>query len=437
MPILHRLGNPSPPDDDPNAEPRLSPLVPGRSGRPSFSLEALRERVERQFHEETAGRADILAELDTEASQRAALREVAEYVFAVEAVSPTAADKQTILDRAHSNLFGFGPLEGLLRDETVTEISISGPAEVRFRRGGEPPRPAPYCFDDSAQLAIILARLLAESDAVLSASTPFVETGVTLRGRRARLSVLSPPLSPVLTVTLRLHPPRPLTLADLEARGALPPAGIALLRAIVASGFGLLIAGDAGAGKTTLAGALLPELAGRIAAAERAGELPLPPEAAGFCPAPPAPDRPSADFAQTIRAALAATPDWLVIDEISAGEAPALWEALAAEPAPHCLWALRAPAQPDRLRSALTMILRRARPAIDEAHLHHTIAERLPFVAVLAKAGESARLVLLAEWQAQGNDLALRPLLTAERDGWALARDGSAHPLELPPEFWQ
>lgn len=436
MPILHRLGDPSPPDHDPNAEPRLSPLVPGRSGRPSFSLEALRERVERQFHEETAGRADLLAELDTEASQRAALREIAEYVFAVEAVSPAAADKQAILDRAHGNLFGFGPLEDLLRDETVTEISISGSADVRFWRGGETPRPAPHRFDDGAHLAATFVRLLAGSGASLSESTPFVETGLMLRGRRARLSAIGPPLSPALTVTLRLHPPHPLALADLGTSGVLPPAGIALLRAIAAAGHGLLIAGDAGVGKTTLAGALLPELAGQLAAAERTGELPLPPEAGRFCPALPAPDQPGADFAESIRAALGATPDWLVIDESGADEAPALWEALTADPAPRCLWTLRAPAQPDRLRSALTMLLRRAQPAIDAAHLHHTIAARLPFVAVLAKAGESMRLALLAEWQAQGTDLALRPLLVTEGDGWALARDGSAHPLDLPPGFW-
>lgn len=436
MPILHRRGDPSPLDDDPSAEPRLSPVVPGRSGRPSFSLEALRERVERQFHEETDGRADILAELETEASQRALLREIAEYVFAVEAVTPPAATKQAILDRAHSNLFGLGPLEDLLCDETVTEISISGPAEVRFRRDSEPPRSAPHRFDNGTHLATILARLLVGSGAALSDATPFVEAGVTLRGRRARVSAIGPPLSPSLSVNLRLHPPRALALADLGASGVLPPAGIALLHAIIAAGHGLLIVGDAGAGKTTLAGALLPELAARIATVERAGELPLPPEATRFSPALPALDQPGADFAQTIRAALATAPDWLVIDEIGAEEAPALWGVLDADPAPRCLWTLRAPAQPDRLRSALTMLLRRAQPAIDEAHLHHTIAARLPFVAVLAKAGESARLALIAEWSARGGELALRPLLAAAEDGWALARDGSAHPLDLPPEFW-
>ncbi len=436
MPILRRLGDQPPPDEEPLPGPRLSSLVPGRSGRPSFSLEALRERVERQFYEETAGRADILAELDSEASQRAALREIAEYVFAVEAVSPTAADRQTILDRAHGNLFGFGPLEELLRDESVTAISLGGAGDVRLRRGAGPLQSTPARFDDDAHLATILSRLVAQAGATLSDLTPFVEAGVTLRGRRARVSAIGPPLSPALSADIRLHPSRPLALEDLAARGALPAAGIALLRAIVTAGRGLLIAGEAGAGKTTLAGALLPALAGRIAAVERAAELPLPPEATRFCPAPPTPDPPGANFAALIGAALATGPDWLVIDEIGADDAPALWAALAADPAPRCLWTLRAPVQPDRLRNALTMILRRAQTIQEEARLHQAIATRLPFVVALARAGDSLRLALLAEWSAEGGQLALRPLLAVEGDGWALTRQGSAHPLDLPPGFW-
>ena len=413
MPILRRLGDQPPPDEEPLPGPRLSPLVPGRSGRPSFSLEALRERVERQFYEETAGRADILAELDSEASQRAALREIAGYVFAVEAVSPTAADRQTILDRAHANLFGFGPLEELLRDETVTAISIGGAGDVRLRRGAGPLQSAPARFDDGAHLATILRRIVAQADATLSDLTPFVEAGVTLRGRRARVSAICPPLSSTPSAEIRLHPSRPLTLDDLAARGALPPAGIALLHAIIAAGHGLLIAGEAGTGKTTLAGALLPTLAGQIAAVERAAELSLPPEAARFSPAPPTPDQPGVDFAALIGASLATTPDWLVIDEIGEDDAPALWTALAADPAPRCLWTLR-----------------------EEARLHQAIATRLPFVAALARTGDSLRLALLAEWSAAGGQLALRPLLAVEGEGWALARQGSAHPLDLPPGLW-
>jgi hypothetical protein len=137
-----------------------------------------------------------------------------------------------------------------------------------------------------------------------------------------------------------------------------------------------------------------------------------------------------------IGAALATTPDWLVIDEIGADDAPALWAALAADPAPRCLWTLRAPAQPDRLRSALAMILRRAGPALEETRLHQAVATRLPFVAALARAEESARLALVAEWSAESGQLALRPLLSAEGDGWALALEGSAHLLDLPPGFW-
>src|SRR5690606_40202863 len=68
----------------PSRPPPLSPLIPGRSGRPTYSLEALRERVERQFHAETDGRDDILRELDTPAEQRVLLGDIADYLLAVE-----------------------------------------------------------------------------------------------------------------------------------------------------------------------------------------------------------------------------------------------------------------------------------------------------------------------------------------------------------------
>ena len=159
----------------------------------------------RRFGLPCGGTLQLVAEpLTRESGMRALLREIAEYVFAVEAVTPPAATKQAILDRAHSNLFGLGPLEDLLCDETVTEISINGPAEVRFRRDGEPPRSAPHRFDNGTHLATILARLLVGSGAALSDATPFVEAGVTLRGRRARVSAIGPPLSPSPSVNLRL-----------------------------------------------------------------------------------------------------------------------------------------------------------------------------------------------------------------------------------------
>lgn len=435
MPLFDRLK----PERNGAEEPHLSPLLPGRSGRPSISLEALRERVESQFREETAGRDDILAELDTEESQWALLREVAEYVFAVEAVTPAPAEKQAILEKAYHNLFGFGPLDALLQDETITEISIAGPAEVRARRGAGPLELTPLRFDGLAHLAEMLKRALMTGGQVLSEAVPFAEAGGQLRGRPARVSVVGPPVSTLLSATIRLHPSQPPLLEDLVKRSFLPPQGAALLRAMLKAGYGVLIAGEAGTGKTTLAGALVRELAAggaRVAWAERAAELPLPADVQRFAPAGATAGHPPVDFADAVRSALAAAPDWLALDEAHADDVAALWEALSSENAPRYLWTMRAPARTDRLRSALTMMLHRAGPAIEPEILYRALLRHLPFVAILGRADGALRLVTIGEWQITADGLQWHSLLAWRDEEWALRPPGADHPLALPPDFW-
>lgn len=442
MPLFDHLNRLSRPEDDPEpraGEPRLSRLLPGRAGRPSVSLEALRERVESQFREETAGRDDILVELDSEESQRAFLREVAEYVFAVEAVTPLPAEKQAILEKAYHNLFGFGPLDALLDDETVTEVSITGPSDVRARRGAGPLELAAIRFDGVAHLEEVLRRALATAGQCLTDENPFVEAGGRLRGRPARISVVGPPVSALLSVTIRLHPTQPLTLDEMVASELLSPQGATLLRAILNGGHGLLLVGEAGTGKTTLAGALACELAlsgGRIAWVERAAELPLPEGVRRFAPGSSAAQTTIADFGGALRAALAAAPDWLALDEAHADDVAALWEALSSQNAPRYLWTMRAPTRTDRLRSALTMMLHRAGPAIEPDALYATLAHRLPFVVILGRAEGALRLLTVGEWTVEADGLRLCPLLTWQQDGWKLSATGSVRSLNLPPEFW-
>ncbi len=416
----------------------ISPIMPGRAGRPSYSLEALRELVERQFNAETEGRSDILRALDSEAKRREFLGEIADYVLAGEAVSLAPADRKRLISRAYANLFSFGPLDDLLRDEQVTEIAVNGPYDVHTRRGMGALVPLDTTFDDVHHLERTLERVLAESGITLE--TPFLETGIILHGRPARLSVIGPPVRTDYSLSLRLHPADPLTLATLQERfGALDAAAADVLRAILRAGHELLIAGDAGLGKTTLAGALVAELAAltgeetRIGAAERAAELHLPPHATRYTPDAGEP------FAETLRAALDARPAWLVADEVRSEDAAAVWDALTRDAAPRYLWVFRGTRQPDRLKSALSMTIRQHMPALPQLDINHALAERLPFVVALRRAGESARLAYIAEWALDPGDpaaLNLRPLLEYASDGWTRTGSRPEHALDLPDSFW-
>jgi pilus assembly protein CpaF len=400
----------------------LSPIVPGRSGRPSYSLDALRERVERQFHEETAHRSDILIDLDTGDKRRAHL-----------------------LDSAYCRLFTFGPLDACLDDETITEITINGPADVHARRGMGTLEPTGTIFDDRFHLEGVLERVLATAGIDLLHSEPFLEAGVTLAGRAARISLISPPVSPEYSLEIRLHPRQPLSLDDLHTRfRAVPPQAAALLRAILAAGHGLLIVGDVGLGKTTLAGALAHSLPAdaAITAVERAAEMHLPPHIRRRSPTPATPDNPGTDFIAEIQAALDGTPDWLIVDEIRGDESAVVWDALSRDNAPRYLWVFRGDSQPDRLRNALSMTIRQGQPAIAQAEIHRLLARHLPFVAAVKRIDGTPRLHLIAEWalgKPAGDDvpLVLRPLLTEQDDGWLVADNRPTRPLDLPDDFWE
>jgi len=443
----HQSGDPDQPDAQ-RDDPPLSPIVPGRPGRPSFSLEALRERVERQFQDETAHRADILLELDTEQRRRDLLGEIAEYVLAVEAITLSPQERRALIDAAYRNLFTFGPLDDYLHEDAITEITINGPHSIHVRRGMGTLEPVEARFDDRFHLASLLERVLAGAGAVLSDDDPFLEIGVVLAGRAARVSLIAPPISPDYSLEIRLHPRQPVLIDDL---GMMSPQAATLLVAILNAGHGLLIVGDVGLGKTTLAGALLaslaeapPDFAPSIIAVERAAEMHLSPAVTRRVPVPPTPDDAGQDFASTIQAALDETPDWLVVDEIRGDESAAVWDALTREDAPCYLWVFRGDTQPDRLRSAFGMVIRKQHPAVEQAAIHAALARHLPFLVTIKRVDDQPRLQSIAEWMLGPVDdvspgdapLTLRPLLAAEGDTWSFTGNLPRHDLDLPRDFW-
>ena len=430
MPLLDRLS--ATPDDDSgqNQPPPqdLSPIIPGRSGRPGYSLEALRERIERELIEETANRPDILNNLATEAEQRDLVRDVADYVLGQDAIRLDHRVKADLIDRAYRNLFSFGPLDGCLLDPDVIEITATAPHAVHARRRGDKPEPVQPPFDDAYHFESILDRILAAGGTNLAHAGPFAEVGAVLKGRRARISLAGPPVSPGYSLTLRLHPAHALALDDLTAAPALiPPLAADVLRAILAAERGLLIVGDAGTGKTTLAGALAVALPAqsRAAIVERAAEMPLPPGAAHHA---------GGDFGAALRAAAAESPGWLAADEICGDDSAAVWDILSRDDAPRLIAVFRGTHRPDRLLSALSMLIRKERPALDQRELVAALARHFPFVVALKAPDGAPQLSQIAALRAapSGESLALEPLLSWQNGAWTLGPGAADLPLDPP-----
>ncbi len=386
-------------DDVPGESRRVPRFLPGSR---QISLAALQERIEEEFMAETDSRPDILLEAADEAARRNLIRDVIDYVLAVDGLTLSRADRFALLDLAYRDLFSFGPLDDYLRDPAITEVTIDGPERVHARRGAEDMVAVDTYFEDTPHLERIVQRVLSTAGAQLSEREPFVEVGSVLAGRPARLTVAAPPVSPTLHVEIRLHPPQAVTLDSCVAAGMLDGRAGELLRAILAAGHGLMIVGDAGSGKTTLLEALLPYLPEGSVSVERAAEMRIPAGVkrlvAGL-PVPNQSDQLPPDFAEQILSALDQKPPWLVLDEVRFDEARAMWQAITMDGGPRCLWAFRGATNPLRLRTAFGMSVRRAQQGIEQEFIYSALLDRLPFVALLVRRDHRLRLSAISEWQ--------------------------------------
>ena len=116
-----------------------------------------------------------------------------------------------------STVFGLGPLEDLIADETVTEIMVNGTDSVYIERDGRLSR-ASVSFESDEQVRALIDRILGPLGRRVDESSPMASARLP---QGHRVNVVLPPLSlngPLLTI--RAFTRRVMTLAELKARGS-------------------------------------------------------------------------------------------------------------------------------------------------------------------------------------------------------------------------
>lgn len=422
------------PDADRGREPKL---VAGHSGRRTFSLAALVERIESAFLEEYGLDSPALLEADTSAKRLKLVLETTNYVLAVEAVSLSTEEKAALVQQAYSHIFGYGPLDPLLADDRITTISLEGADRVAVRYGHGDLTTLPPIFHNLEHLRRTFKRLLIDGQAELRDDLPFVEFGLTIGDRPACISLAAPPAAFQLSADIRLHPRRLLTPDDLEGCGFLNPMAVRLLRALAQSEHGVIVVGEPESGKTTLLSLLagwLPQPE-RVVTVERAGELRLPADIRRYVVQWPFRDRTGVSFTQQVLSALDVQPACILLDEVRADEPAAVEPLLSRDSGPRQLWAFRGTTFTKRLASALGMLARRADVARGDA-LAQALYQRLPFVVTVSRVHHQLRLWGVGEWQVRDGYPAYVPLMEMVDGTLRLTRERPDRHLPIEESFW-
>jgi pilus assembly protein CpaF len=216
---------------------------------------------------------------------------------------------------------GAGPLDTLLAEPGITDILVNGPDEVYIDRGQGLERVFVRTGDEPA-IRRLATRLAAAAGRRLDDSTPYVDVRLS-DGTRFH-AVLAPIAAPGTCLSLRVPSRKVFTLDDLVRAGALPQAGIAILRDLLDSRLAFLISGGTGTGKTTLLNSLLSlaDPSERLVLVEDAGELnPDHPHVVHLEARPPNVEGTGEiSLRDLVRQALRMRPDRLVVGEVRGPE---------------------------------------------------------------------------------------------------------------------
>lgn len=240
----------------------------GRSGK-SF------DELKRVIHSKLVEKLDLsrVSELKDDVLRRE-IRLVVERLCDTENPLLNRMERERLVDEVLDETFGFGPLEILLKDPTISDIMINGPHKIYVERRGKIEK-TDVRFRDNPHLMQIIDRIVSKIGRRVDETSPMCDARLP---DGSRVNVIIPPLAlDGPTVSIRRFGSNPLKLDDLLNFNAFTKEMAILMEAAIKARLNIVISGGTGCGKTTLLNTLSSFIPGheRVITIEDAAELQL------------------------------------------------------------------------------------------------------------------------------------------------------------------
>ena len=246
-----------------------------------------------------------------------------------EGMALTRAERVRMLEQISDEILGLGPLEPLLRDETITEVMVNGPQQVYIEREGLLEL-TNVTFQNDEHVMKIIQRIIAPIGRRVDESSPMVDARLA---DGSRVNAVIPPLSLVgPVITIRKFAATPYTVEDLIRFGTATPEMFEFLEACVKARLNIFVSGGTGSGKTTelnILSSFIPDNE-RIVTIEDAAELQLRQEHVITLESRPAniEGKGAIPIRELVRNALRMRPDRIIVGECRGAEALDMLQAM-------------------------------------------------------------------------------------------------------------
>lgn len=312
----------------------------------------------------------------------------------------TSAEKAAIMKTTGNIMFGYGVLDPLIEDASVTEIMVNGKDSIFIEREGKLTKALdsngnPLAFDSEQELQRIIERIVMPVNRKVDESNPIADARLP-NGFRVNI-VLRPLSLGGNTVTIRKFPECPYTMDDLIGLGMLNNEAANFLKKMVEYRYNIVISGGTGSGKTTFLNALSDYIPkdSRIITIEDSAELKilgienlirLETRTANI------EGKGAVSMRDLVRAALRMRPDRIIVGEVRGGEALDMLQAMNTG---HegSLSTGHANSAEDMLGRLETMVLM-ADVDLPLAAVRHQISSAVDIIVHLGKMGDGQRRVM-------------------------------------------